>query len=174
MIRSLIVALLIPFAAAPVDAQQVSVRFDSADVSIGARFGSHDRSRRHRVPRVVTPMPAWRIVREQVWVPGCERVVEIPAQYGFRYDSCGRRIRYCISPARREVIREPGRWEWRERQVPVARPGGRLLPPGPVLRAPDARRIVDRGPIHRGPIHGRPIHRGPVQRQIDHRGPRRR
>ncbi|MDA0375284.1 MAG: hypothetical protein O2865_15985 [Planctomycetota bacterium] len=57
---------------------------------------------------------------ERVWVPGCERVVQVPARFAWRRDSCGRRTRVCVEPARTRIVREPGRYEWRERRVFVA------------------------------------------------------
>ncbi|MGA1606333.1 MAG: hypothetical protein ACO4CT_05070 [Planctomycetota bacterium] len=67
------------------------------------------------------PRGHFQTVRERVWVPGCERVVHVPARFAWRRDACGRRTRVCVEPARTRIVREPGRFEWRERRVFVAR-----------------------------------------------------
>lgn len=64
----------------------------------------------------------WKTVRDRVWIPPQQRVIHHPAEYGFRYDSCGRRVRVCIRPARREVLCDPGRYEYRNRRVWVETP----------------------------------------------------
>ena len=66
----------------------------------------------------------WKTVRERVWVPGFYERVHVPAQYGWRIDSCGRRVRYCVRPARYENVWRPGCWEWQSRRVWV--PGRRV------------------------------------------------
>ena len=77
--------------------------------------------------------PAWRRlahrgrraphqVRVQVWVPGYHRRVFVPARYAWRYDSCRRRVRYCVARACYRNVWQPGHWEYRARQVRV---GGR-------------------------------------------------
>ncbi len=67
------------------------------------------------------PRSRYQTVRERVWVPGCERVVHVPARFAWRRDACGRMTRVCIEPAHTRIVREPGRYAWRERRVPVAR-----------------------------------------------------
>jgi hypothetical protein len=66
------------------------------------------------------PHGHYEVRRERVWVPGCERVVQVPARFAWRRDACGRRTRVCIEPARTRIVREPGRYEWRERRIFVA------------------------------------------------------
>ena len=58
-------------------------------------------------------------VTEKVWVPGVRRRVYVPARFGYRSDSCGRRIRYCIAPAHYRYVRQPGHWEFQKRRVLV-------------------------------------------------------
>jgi hypothetical protein len=76
-----------------------------------------------RAPRHVHVRRGFRYVTRRVWVPGCERRILVPARYGYRYDVCGRRVRYCIVPAHYEIVREPGRWEYRRERVRVGRRG---------------------------------------------------
>lgn len=69
----------------------------------------------------------FRTVRERVYVPGYHEWVDCPAEYGFRYDSCGVRIRFVVRPACRERVWVPGRWEYQNRRVwvPAHRHGHR-------------------------------------------------
>ncbi len=104
---------------------QVGVRIDNRGVS--ACFGNACRTpvvtRAHPRPRRVGRRPArvrYEPVTERVWVDGYYNDVHVPARWGFRYDSCGRRIRYCISPARIERVWVPGRWVTKTRYVRVS------------------------------------------------------
>ena len=99
------------------------------EISIGARAphpkhhgrsyrrGRDHRGRRHtRVGR-----GHYRYVTERVWVPGPRHRVYVPGRYGYRYGAFGRRVRYCIAEAHYQIVEEPGRWEYRRRQVWVGR-----------------------------------------------------
>ena len=57
------------------------------------------------------------VVSERVWVPGPRRRVYMPARYGYRYDACGRRVRYCIVQAHYSIVQDPGCWEIQRRRV---------------------------------------------------------
>jgi len=92
-------------------------------ISIGSRSHQHhhdgrgqrgrrDRGRRHRKVGL-----GFRYVNERVWVPGPQRRVYVPARYGYRYDACGRRVRYCIVQAHYQVVQDRGCWKYRRRQV---------------------------------------------------------
>jgi hypothetical protein len=59
----------------------------------------------------------WRTVRERVCVPGYYEDVYVPAEYGWRYDDCGRRYRCIVRPACVQQVWHPERWEWRSRRV---------------------------------------------------------
>lgn len=91
------------------------VRHDEGRHDKGRHNGRYDKGhgkrRGHRVH--------YHTVTEKVWVPGVCRRVYVPARYGYRSDSCGRRIRYCIAPAHYEFVQEPGHWVFQQRQVRV-------------------------------------------------------
>lgn len=59
----------------------------------------------------------WRTIRERVCVPGYFETVFVPAEYGWRYDDCGRRYRCIVRPACERQVWHPERWEWRTRRV---------------------------------------------------------
>lgn len=59
----------------------------------------------------------WRTIRERVCVPGYYQTVHVPAEYGWRYDDCGRRYRCIIRPACVQQVWCPERWEWQTRRV---------------------------------------------------------
>lgn len=123
MFRTILFSSVLAFAAAVAEApaQHVSIGIGRGGVQL--RVGTHDYgyrgSRRHHVPPVVRSHQrgCWQTHRERVWVAGCERVVHVPARYAWRRDACGRMVRVCVRPAYDRVVREPGRWEWRERRV---------------------------------------------------------
>lgn len=94
------------------------------DFGIGIRIGDrgHDRhrSRRHVHSQAcgsVCHPGYWEDVRDRVWVDGGWKTVWRPAEYGYRFDHCGRRISYLIRPACEERIRCEGRWEYTTRRV---------------------------------------------------------
>jgi hypothetical protein len=80
--------------------------------SIGADLGGFGHRHHHR-----RASGHWQTIHERVWVPGCSRTVYHPAVYGWIYDRCGHRTWGVITPARTELVQEPGRWECRERRV---------------------------------------------------------
>jgi hypothetical protein len=88
-------------------------------VSIGSTLGDCFPASRHHHGGY------WTTVTDRVWVPGGCRTVHIPACYGWITDSCGRRRWGVIHPARAEVVREPGRYEFRTRKVWVSGSGCR-------------------------------------------------
>jgi hypothetical protein len=88
-------------------AQHISIGFGSPRVAVRASLDLGPRVHHGR----------WVLQRERVWVPGCRRLIHVPARWGYRYDSCGRRVRVLISPARERIVEEPGHWEWRTRRV---------------------------------------------------------
>ena len=59
----------------------------------------------------------WRTIRERVCVPGHFETIQVPAEYGWRIDDCGRRYRCIVRPAFVRRVWCPERWEWRTRRV---------------------------------------------------------
>jgi len=59
-------------------------------------------------------------VRERVWVPGRVQRVWFEPAYEWRRDACGRAILACVSVGHYEMVRQPGRYEYRDAQVWVA------------------------------------------------------
>lgn len=71
---------------------------------------------RHRYRRVWVP-GHYEIVRTRVWVPAYTHKVRRPAQYGYRRDRCGFRVRYVVRHAHWETIHVPGHWDYRSQKV---------------------------------------------------------
>ncbi len=65
----------------------------------------------------------YKTVTRKVWIEGISRQVHVPAQYGWGYDSCGRRTWIVVRPAYHRTVREPGHWDYRTERVWV--PGRR-------------------------------------------------
>jgi hypothetical protein len=100
----------------------------SSNAQVGFHIGGHGVSvsiGAARAPRVscappVTCEPArYREVRERVYVDGYWEERSCPAEYAWRIDACGHRVRVCVRPAHVDRVWVPGRWEWRTRQVVV-------------------------------------------------------
>ena len=113
MIRNILIASVVALGAAEsASAQRVS--FDVARGGVRLHIGGgHD----------ARPAPTsrhgghWEVRRERVWVDGCEHIEHVPAVYEWQRDRCGRLVRICVQPAYDRVVREPGRWEYRDQQV---------------------------------------------------------
>ncbi|MHC4971822.1 MAG: hypothetical protein ACYTG3_05785 [Planctomycetota bacterium] len=71
---------------------------------------------RHRQRRVWVP-GHYEIVRTKVWVPAYTHKVRRPAEYGYRRDRCGFRVRYVVRPAHWETIHVAGHWDYRSQKV---------------------------------------------------------
>lgn len=66
-------------------------------------------------------------VRERVWIPGYNERIWRPAEYGFRYDACGARIRFVVREGCFENVWVPGRYEVQTRRVWVPFSRGRRV-----------------------------------------------
>ena len=66
---------------------------------------------------------------ERVWVPGTTRQEWHAAEYGFRYDPCGRRVRFLVRAGHYDTVRIPGRYEQRAVQVWVPARRTRVVEP---------------------------------------------
>lgn len=86
--------------------------FSASYGQFGRRYRGQDHGQR-RVDR----RGCYETRYENVWVPGYEKRVWVPAVYEWRYDPCGRRTRVlvCAGYYRTECV--PGRYERRARQV---------------------------------------------------------
>jgi hypothetical protein len=92
----------------------------AGDVSFGFGFGHGHRGNRisvaigyngHRHHDRVWVPGHYETVVKKVWVSGgCERVWQ-PAQYGWRYDHCGRRVQVLLRPAGYVTVHSAGHWE---------------------------------------------------------------
>jgi len=136
--KPLLIASLLALAAPAADAGDVKFRFGfgkhrhGKSVRVGFEYRDGHRHRRgHRYrhrhrqrdcycERVWIPGCYERVAR-RVWVPGCRQRVFRPAVYRYRYDACGRRVRYCVRPAGWHWVTTRGHWE--TRYVRVHRPG---------------------------------------------------
>jgi len=85
--------------------QHIHVGFGDGGLHVEATFGDHRRSGH------------WEVREVRVFVPGQRRVVHVPAEYGWRLDACGHRVRFVVRAAYDRVIEEPGRWEVRRQRV---------------------------------------------------------
>lgn len=110
-----------PAAQVRVDAQlgrRVNVGVEVGDSGVGFHGGYHigrSSGRTFRTHRHTGGY--WKTITERVCVPGYYETVVIPAQYGWIYDSCGRRYWGVIQPACEKQIWHPERWECRTRRV---------------------------------------------------------
>lgn len=71
---------------------------------------------------------------ERVWIPGATRQQWHPAEYGFRFDACGRSVRFLVRAGHYDTIRIPGRYEQRAVQVWVPAQRTRVVEPQPRSR----------------------------------------
>ncbi len=94
------------FSPAALTAQTFSIGFSSGHAAVRANFDLASRA-----------SGRWVVQRERVWIPECRHIVQVPARWGYRQDSCGRRVRVLIAPAYQRIVVEPGRWEWQTRRV---------------------------------------------------------
>ena len=60
-------------------------------------------------------------VRRRYWVPGYQRLVPVPARYGWNLDSRGVRVWGVVMPAHHRTVWRRGRWAYRSERVRVAR-----------------------------------------------------
>jgi hypothetical protein len=108
--RPILLLSLVGALSAPAAAGDIAFGFGYRDggrhrISVG--FGYSEWGHRHR-----TWVPGhYETVSRQVWVPGgCEQVWQ-PAEYGWRHDHCGRRMRVLVRPAGYVTVHTPGRYE---------------------------------------------------------------
>jgi hypothetical protein len=104
--RSILLLSLVGALAAPAAAGDIDFSFGfhkGGRHAVSVTFGH--RSHHRYVPG------HYETVTKEVWVAGgCETVWQ-PAQWGWRRDRCGHRVRYLIRPAGYVQVHTPGRWE---------------------------------------------------------------
>ena len=112
---SLVAALLGLAAASPA---QFRIEGRLGSVTVGAVFGDHHRpAARVRFEDRCEPRGHWRVVTEQVWVPGHWHEDHVPARYGWVCDPCGHRRWVMLEPERGHRVWVEGRYECRTRRV---------------------------------------------------------
>lgn len=94
----------------------VSVGSGGVRVRGGVRFGN-GRGPFHRNRNRGQANGYWRTINKRVWVSGYWDTIHVPARYGVRYDRCGNRVRYLISPACSRRDWRPGYWDVRPTRV---------------------------------------------------------
>jgi len=111
-----LVAALLGLAAASPAQFRIEGRLGS--VTVGAVFGDHHRpAARVRFEDRCEPRGHWRVVTEQVWVPGHWHEDHVPARYGWVCDPCGHRRWVMLEPERCHRVWVEGRYECRTRRV---------------------------------------------------------
>jgi len=89
-------------------------------ISVGFGYSSEHRRVAARVVTRKWVPGHYEAVSRQVWVPGvCEQVWQ-PAEYGWAYDRCGRRVRVLVHPAGYVTVERPGHWTCVQETVWVA------------------------------------------------------
>lgn len=112
---SLVAALLGLAAASPA---QFRIEGRLGSVTVGAVLGDHHRpAARVRFEDRCEPRGHWRVVTEQVWVPGHWHEDHVPARYGWVCDPCGHRRWVMLEPERCHRVWVEGRYECRTRRV---------------------------------------------------------
>ena len=114
--KTLMIAALVAVAAPSASAGDVDFHFGfrtRGGVRIG--FGYHDTKEVRRVPHVVRGH--YDTVEERVWIPAHYETVHHPAEYRYRYDECGVRVRVLVRRAGYHRVRVPGHYETRIRKV---------------------------------------------------------
>ena len=112
--RPILLLSLVGALSAPAAAGDISFGFgfrEGKGVSVAFGYSEH-KHRRHApvVHRKWVP-GHYETVHRQVWVPGaCEQVWQ-PAQYEWRYDHCGRRVRVLVREAGYVTVERPGHYE---------------------------------------------------------------
>lgn len=105
--RPILLLSLVGALSAPAAADDFSFGFgyrNGGRTRIAVRFG-HTDSHVKWVPG------HYETVSKQVWIAGgCEQVWQ-PAQYGWQYDHCGRRVRVLLRPAGYVTVQTPGHWQ---------------------------------------------------------------
>jgi hypothetical protein len=105
--RSILLLSLVGALSAPAAAGDISFGFgyrDGGRQGVAVRFG-YSNGHRQYVPG------HYETVRRQVWVAGaCEQIWQ-PAQYGWRHDHCGHRVRYLIRAAGYVTVQRPGHYD---------------------------------------------------------------
>ena len=71
------------------------------------------------VVRGISQVRRYTTVRRRYWVPGYQRLILVPARYGWTLDSCGVRGWGVVVPAHNRTVRQPGRWAYRSERVRV-------------------------------------------------------
>jgi hypothetical protein len=110
--------VLVPAASA----QELGVRYQKKNVSIGLSIGHHGTPVRYAPRPIRYERREWvpshyETITEKVWVPGVEQRVFVPAVYEWRTDSCGRLRKVLVCAAHYETRCTPGRYELVTRQV---------------------------------------------------------
>lgn len=115
--------LAVSLALAPAaGAQEIGVRYQKKNVSIGVSIGSHG-TPVHYAPRPIRYerrewVPShYETISEQVWVQGVEQRVFVPAVYEWRPDACGRMHKVVVCAAHYETRCAPGHYETVTRTV---------------------------------------------------------
>ncbi len=106
--RSILLLSLLGALSAPAAAGDITFGFgyrNGGRWSVG--FGYSNGHHRHRT----WVAGHYETVHRQVWVPGgCEQGWQ-PAQYDWRYDHCGRRVRVLVRHAGYVTVQRPGHYE---------------------------------------------------------------
>lgn len=103
-------------------AQELGIQYKKKHVSFGLTIGNAH-APRHRDPRPIGYadrewIPShYETISEQVFVPGREERVFVPAVYEWRHDSCGRPVQVLIRAAHYETRCSPGHFETVTRRV---------------------------------------------------------
>lgn len=90
----------------------------SLDLAYRAGWAVTSRQNSVRNKTCCTTRPGYyKIVAEQVWVPGRSDRVWVPARYETRYTSCGQAYQHLVSPGHYRYVQSPGHYESVNRQV---------------------------------------------------------
>ena len=112
--RPILLLSLVGALSAPAAAGDVSFGFGFRDggrhgVSVAFGYSNGHNHRRHVNQKWVPGH--YETVHRQVWVPGaCEQVCQ-PAQYEWRHDHCGHRVRVLVRQAGYVTVQRPGHYD---------------------------------------------------------------
>ena len=121
--KALVLASLLALAAPQADAGGgfrfgFGVKHKGVRVNVGV--GKHAPSPKYgfrRRHRGVWVPGHYEIVKSRVWVPAYTHRVRRPAEYRYRWDRCGHRVRYVVRPAYWTTVRVAGHWDYRSQEV---------------------------------------------------------
>jgi hypothetical protein len=122
LVLASLLALAAPQAAAGDSGFRFGLKVKHKGVSVNVGVGKHAPKpkqvtrRRHRHNRVWVP-GHYETVQSKVWVPAYTHKVRRPAQYGYRRDRCGYRVRYIVRPAHWKTVRVAAHWDYRSQTV---------------------------------------------------------